>query len=514
MSPCRRHRTRAIGERGTRCSADVYSRLRVPLPDQSIFDAAHEVLGPLGRYRMLLAKIDDQTIGVMCLLLYKDVVYYWYTGTLREHAECRAGDLLVWHAIELGHAHGCRLLDFGGAGKPDEPYGVRDFKAKYGGSLVDFGRDTWVPAPGSPSIRDHELREGAAVPVNSGDVTANRPIFVVGSVRSGTTLLRYMLCSHPRIYLTPESNFIVRCFGRRPTGELGEARVAAQSSRSWPSTSRSGAIGRARVRMCSELLDGVPRPTPESFLSALYTRYAAQHDAVRWGDKTPGYLAHLDVISTIFPRSQIVHVIRDARDVAASSLENYRGRRFFYMDAYFAARSWREQLGRGIEVGRALPSDRYCEIRYEDLTTHTESALRGLCEFLGEEYDPQDGVAARRSRTSPPLSGHSPQCAQSGDDCECGSLASRSRTCPISGWSSRWWPTSSPSSATDSTTLGPPSTSERRRTAALHTKYTVVDAGRRALGSLGVTNPTRLLRRLPRASLDSGVAEAKASVRA
>jgi serine/alanine adding enzyme len=127
---------------------DVYSRLRVPLPDQSIFDAAHEVLGPLGRYRMVLAKIDEQTIGVMCLLLYKDVVYYWYTGTLREHAECRAGDLLVWHAIELGHARGCRLLDFGGAGKPDEPYGVRDFKAKYGGSLVDFGRDTWVPAPG------------------------------------------------------------------------------------------------------------------------------------------------------------------------------------------------------------------------------------------------------------------------------------------------------------------------------------------------------------------------------
>ena len=126
----------------------VYSRIRVPLPHRSLFSAAHDVLGPLGRYRMLLAKIDDRPIGVLCLLLYKDVVLYWYTGTLREHAECRAGDLLVWHAIELGRTHGYRLLDFGGAGKPDEPYGVRDFKAKYGGSLVDFGRETWVPAPG------------------------------------------------------------------------------------------------------------------------------------------------------------------------------------------------------------------------------------------------------------------------------------------------------------------------------------------------------------------------------
>ncbi len=348
--------------------------------------------------------------------------------------------------------------------------------------------------------------------MNSGDVTANRPIFVVGSVRSGTTLLRYMLCSHPRIYLTPESNFIVRCFGRRPTGELGEARARrileelAEHKPFW----RDWKGARPNVH---ELLDGVPRPTPESFLSALYTRYAAQHDAVRWGDKTPGYLAHLDVISTIFPRSQIVHVIRDARDVAASSLENYRGRRFFYMDAYYAARSWREQLGRGIEVGRALPSDRYCEIRYEDLTTHTESALRGLCEFLGEEYDPQmvaPHVEAGRHHHSQGIH--------------------RNVRKPVTTVSAgRWRRDLAPSDQRlvqpvvadllaelgyGLDELGPPTTSERRRTAALHTKYTVVDAGRRALGSLGVTNPTRLLRRLPRASLDSSVAEAKASVRA
>lgn len=126
---------------------DVYSRIQVPLPDQSLFDAAHRELGPIGRFRMLLAKADDRTIGVLTLLFHKHVAYYWYTGTLRESAEYRAGDLLVWHAIELARSQGCRVLDFGGAGKPDEPYGVRDFKAKYGGCLVDFGRDTWVPSP-------------------------------------------------------------------------------------------------------------------------------------------------------------------------------------------------------------------------------------------------------------------------------------------------------------------------------------------------------------------------------
>lgn len=74
----------------------------------------------------------------MSLLLYKDVVYYWYTGTLREYAGHRAGDLLVWQAITDGKASGCTTLDFGGAGRPDEPYCVRDFEAEYGGQLVDL----------------------------------------------------------------------------------------------------------------------------------------------------------------------------------------------------------------------------------------------------------------------------------------------------------------------------------------------------------------------------------------
>jgi serine/alanine adding enzyme len=126
---------------------EVYRRIRVPLPDRSLFDAASRILGPLGRFKVLLARFDGRTIGALTLLLYAGVVTYWYTGTLREYGTYRAGDLLVAHAIELGRSLGYRVLDFGGAGRPDEPYGVRDFKAKYGGRLVDFGRDVWTPSP-------------------------------------------------------------------------------------------------------------------------------------------------------------------------------------------------------------------------------------------------------------------------------------------------------------------------------------------------------------------------------
>jgi hypothetical protein len=126
---------------------EVYDRIRVPLPRRSLFESAHRLLTPLGRFRVLLASVESRVIGVLTLLRFRDVLTYWYTGTLRADARYRAADLLVWHAIQLGRAEGCRVLDFGGAGRPAEPYGVRDFKAKYGGCLVNHGRDLWVPSP-------------------------------------------------------------------------------------------------------------------------------------------------------------------------------------------------------------------------------------------------------------------------------------------------------------------------------------------------------------------------------
>jgi CelD/BcsL family acetyltransferase involved in cellulose biosynthesis len=126
---------------------DVYHRIQVPLPDRSLFDAAARILGPLGMFTMWLARWEDRTIGVLSLLRYRGVVTYWYTGTLREHATLRAGDLLAWHAISTEAAAGNRVFDFGGAGRPDEPYGVRDFKAKYGGELIEPGRATWTASP-------------------------------------------------------------------------------------------------------------------------------------------------------------------------------------------------------------------------------------------------------------------------------------------------------------------------------------------------------------------------------
>jgi serine/alanine adding enzyme len=123
---------------------EAYGRIRVPLPPRSLFRATYELLAPGGMVRVLLAEVEGVMIGALILLLHKGVAVYWYTGSLRDYSAFRPADLLVWRSLELGQQSGYRTFDFGGGGSPEEHYGVRDFKAKFGGDLVNFGRHTVI----------------------------------------------------------------------------------------------------------------------------------------------------------------------------------------------------------------------------------------------------------------------------------------------------------------------------------------------------------------------------------
>jgi CelD/BcsL family acetyltransferase involved in cellulose biosynthesis len=125
----------------------VYRRLQVPLADQALFQAAFDILQPAGLFKIMLARVEGRAIGVMTLLLHAGTIIYWYTGVDKAYSACRANDLLVWHALEWGSRNGYHTFDFGGAGKPAEEYGVRDFKAKFGGELVSYGRYQCVHSP-------------------------------------------------------------------------------------------------------------------------------------------------------------------------------------------------------------------------------------------------------------------------------------------------------------------------------------------------------------------------------
>jgi serine/alanine adding enzyme len=127
--------------------ADVYRRARVPLASPAMFTAARAELQSRGMLRIVTAQLDERVVAARFLLLFKSRIVDWYAGSDRAFASYSPTEYLVWDVLRWGCEQGYEVFDFGGAGRPDEPYGPREFKAKFGGELVDFGRDVLVHAP-------------------------------------------------------------------------------------------------------------------------------------------------------------------------------------------------------------------------------------------------------------------------------------------------------------------------------------------------------------------------------
>ncbi len=125
----------------------TYATAHVPLADRSLFEALFDELYPHGMVKFMLARIGDVYAAGSVELVYKDVIYGWYGGMDRQYSNRIPNELLLWHLFRWGAENGFKVYDFGGAGRPDEKYGVRDFKSKFGGQLVCFGRNTYVHAP-------------------------------------------------------------------------------------------------------------------------------------------------------------------------------------------------------------------------------------------------------------------------------------------------------------------------------------------------------------------------------
>ena len=126
---------------------EVYHDVRVPLAPKALFEAAYRVLVPAGMAKFWLAWYEGEAVGTRITLVYGDRLLDWYAGARRAVRRVRPNDFLVWHVLRWGVSEGYRVFDFGGAGHPDVPYGVRDFKAKFGGELVNYGRSTCVHHP-------------------------------------------------------------------------------------------------------------------------------------------------------------------------------------------------------------------------------------------------------------------------------------------------------------------------------------------------------------------------------
>jgi hypothetical protein len=186
------------------------------------------------------------------------------------------------------------------------------------------------------------------------------PIFIVGAMGSGTTLIRLILDSHPDIAIAQETGFI-------------RAVLANQWIPFW----KFGGEWYERIGMTEAELNAEVR----QFYDGLFTRFAQRQGKQRWGDKTPYHLWHIPTIAEVFPDAVFVAMVRHPGAVAASLHD-----RFGYpwgQAVNHWVRSGLETIRRATELG---PRVAIC--RYEDLVLDTEAVLRELVDWLGVEWSP------------------------------------------------------------------------------------------------------------------------------
>lgn len=220
----------------------------------------------------------------------------------------------------------------------------------------------------------------------------DKPIFIVGAPRSGTTLFQYILRSHPNISLpTGESHFFIPLYRNAASfGDLSKVQyirkvleaMYAQSA-DFLDTDIHGI--KFDIDQLSDEFQKESRNTIEKIISGLFEKNAAGEGKTRWGDKTPYYVLHMKTILKMFPGAQFIHLIRDGRDCAISILK--RKHDFGVYNTFFAAKYWEVYVELGRETGKHLGDNIYHEIRYEDLLDNPTGIMKEVCSFLNEPYN-------------------------------------------------------------------------------------------------------------------------------
>jgi hypothetical protein len=230
-------------------------------------------------------------------------------------------------------------------------------------------------------------------------MSIRQPIFIIGSPRSGTSLLRLLLTSHSEIVIPPECGFIVWLHQKYSNWA---ARDAIDSSLRCQFLDELFACKKfdtwALNRMALDSLIIKQKPADYATLCALiYTAYSHQHSrsTTIWGDKNNFYIDFLPTLNEIYPEARFLHIVRDGRDVACSYREVMQNKSAspyapkLKTDIESIAIEWSANVLKVADSLNRLSNPRKMTVHYEDMVQKPESVLSSICSWLSLTYEPR-----------------------------------------------------------------------------------------------------------------------------
>ena len=230
---------------------------------------------------------------------------------------------------------------------------------------------------------DHQAREIAdrlrqffvsdrlrLMPLASAREECAQPIFIMGFPRSGTTLAEQSLSGHPRISAGDElpfigelSDMIPRLFGSPLSYPEALAEFWMGDNRRGPETLRDAYLQKAELR-------GFIKPGSTYFT-----------------DKMPLNEMHLGLISMIFPRSPLIHILRHPLDVVLSVYSHHLTHGYFCAHALETIAQHYALVMDLVHHYRSQMALRYLPVRYEDMVEDMSGSVRRMLDFVGESFD-------------------------------------------------------------------------------------------------------------------------------
>lgn len=209
------------------------------------------------------------------------------------------------------------------------------------------------------------------------------PIFILGTERSGTNLLRLILNSHSNIAIPHPPHIMKNFFKLEPLySDLSNDTNFKRLIHDVVTMVQLHPYPWGIKIDEQEIFNTVQDRNLINIYFTIYEQYLKSANKKRWGCKSTFMIYHVALIRHYCPAAKFIYMVRDGRDVALSAKKSIFNR----YNVYFTAWLWKKEQGIGIYWLNKLSKNDTFLIKYEDLLSKPEEMIRLMCSFLNEPY--------------------------------------------------------------------------------------------------------------------------------